>query len=83
MPVAPPAPLVLCAEGLYACPVTGKVFTEHTHIAAVKTTGNVYAYEAVGGGLMMLMMMMGGGSQGGGKGNQGRGRACLVPDGCF
>lgn len=38
-----------CAEGMYSCPVTGKVFTEHTHIAAVKTTGNVYAYEAVGG----------------------------------
>jgi peptidyl-prolyl cis-trans isomerase-like protein 2 len=35
------------AEGMYCCPVTGKVFTEHTHIAAVKTTGNVYAYEAV------------------------------------
>ncbi len=38
---------VACTEGSYACPVTGKVFTEHTHIAAVKTTGNVYAYEAV------------------------------------
>ncbi|GFH12881.1 uncharacterized protein HaLaN_08650, partial [Haematococcus lacustris] len=34
-------------EGQYCCPVTGKVFTEHTHIAAVKVTGNVYAYEAI------------------------------------
>lgn len=32
---------------MYDCPVTGKVFTEHTHIAAVKVTGNVYAYESV------------------------------------
>ena len=34
-------------EKLYDCPVTGKVFTEHTHIVAVKPTGNVYSYEAV------------------------------------
>lgn len=34
-------------DGEYACPVTGKVFTEHTHIVAVKPTGNVYAWEAV------------------------------------
>lgn len=27
--------------------MTGKVFTDHTHIVAVKTTGNVYAWEAV------------------------------------
>lgn len=27
--------------------VMGKVFTEHTHIVAVKTTGNVYCWEAV------------------------------------
>lgn len=35
------------ADGEYNCPVTNKVFTEHTHIVAVKPTGNVYAYEAV------------------------------------
>jgi hypothetical protein len=40
-------PVLPHVEGMYACPITGKVFTEHTHIAAVKTTGNVYAYEAV------------------------------------
>ena len=28
--------------------MTGKVFTEHTHIVAVKPTGNVYANDAVG-----------------------------------
>jgi len=31
----------------YHCPVTFKVFSDHTHIVAIKTTGNVYAYEAV------------------------------------
>jgi len=31
----------------WACPVTGKVFTEHSRIAAVRTTGNVYAWEAI------------------------------------
>uniref|UniRef100_A0A383V4T2 Peptidylprolyl isomerase n=2 Tax=Tetradesmus obliquus TaxID=3088 RepID=A0A383V4T2_TETOB len=35
------------ADGEYACPVTSKVFTPHTHIAAVKTTGNVYSYDAL------------------------------------
>lgn len=35
------------AEGQYDCPVTGKVFTEHTHIVALRTSGNVYAYESV------------------------------------
>jgi hypothetical protein len=34
-------------DGEYACPVTGKVFTEHTHIVAVKPTGNVYAWDSV------------------------------------
>lgn len=33
------------AEGEYHDPVLNKVFTEHTHIVAIKTTGNVYAYE--------------------------------------
>ncbi|XP_015517116.1 RING-type E3 ubiquitin-protein ligase PPIL2 [Neodiprion pinetum] len=35
------------AEGEYHCPVLFKVFTKHSHIVAVKTTGNVYSYEAV------------------------------------
>lgn len=44
---------VLCAygcthaEGEYCCPVTSKIFTPHTHIVAIKTTGNVYSYDAV------------------------------------
>eukprot|EP00011_Vannellida_sp_DIVA3-517-6-12_P005460 CAMPEP_0114624162 /NCGR_PEP_ID=MMETSP0168-20121206/10629_1 /TAXON_ID=95228 ORGANISM="Vannella sp., Strain DIVA3 517/6/12" /NCGR_SAMPLE_ID=MMETSP0168 /ASSEMBLY_ACC=CAM_ASM_000044 /LENGTH=450 /DNA_ID=CAMNT_0001835437 /DNA_START=156 /DNA_END=1504 /DNA_ORIENTATION=- len=35
------------AEGDYQCPATFRPFTENTHIVAVKTTGNVYSYEAV------------------------------------
>lgn len=35
------------ADGEYHCPVMNKVFTEHTHIVAVRTTGNVYCWEAV------------------------------------
>ncbi|XP_063973640.1 RING-type E3 ubiquitin-protein ligase PPIL2 [Diachasmimorpha longicaudata] len=35
------------AEGEYHCPVLFKVFSRHTHIVAVKTTGNVFSYEAV------------------------------------
>ncbi|CAA2970588.1 peptidyl-prolyl cis-trans isomerase CYP65 [Olea europaea subsp. europaea] len=34
-------------EGEYHCPVLDKVFTEFTHIVAVKTTGNVFCYEAI------------------------------------
>ncbi|KAI0217510.1 cyclophilin peptidyl-prolyl cis-trans isomerase Cyp8 [Massospora cicadina] len=34
-------------EGLYCCPITLKVFTEHTHIVAIRTSGKVYAYDAV------------------------------------
>ncbi|KAK6258656.1 hypothetical protein SCA6_013130 [Theobroma cacao] len=33
--------------GEYHCPVLNKVFTEYTHIVAVKTTGNVFCYEAI------------------------------------
>jgi peptidyl-prolyl cis-trans isomerase-like protein 2 len=33
--------------GEYHCPVLNKVFTEFTHIVAVKTTGNVFCYEAI------------------------------------
>lgn len=34
-------------DGEYCCPVMGKVFTDHTHIVAVKQSGNVYCWEAV------------------------------------
>eukprot|EP00043_Microstomoeca_roanoka_P002807 m.40631 g.40631 ORF g.40631 m.40631 type:complete len:524 (-) comp11735_c0_seq1:218-1789(-) len=34
-------------EGKYHCPVTFKVFNEHTHIAAIAKTGNVFAYDAI------------------------------------
>jgi hypothetical protein len=32
-------------SGKYHCPVTYKVFNAHTHIVAVKPTGNVYCYD--------------------------------------
>lgn len=32
-------------SGEYHCPVLNKVFTEFTHIVAVRTTGNVFCYE--------------------------------------
>lgn len=35
------------ASGKYHCPVTFKVFTNNSHIAAVRQSGNVYAYDAV------------------------------------
>jgi peptidyl-prolyl cis-trans isomerase-like protein 2 len=35
------------ADGEFACPVLGKVFNEHTHIVAVRTSGNVYCWEAL------------------------------------
>eukprot|EP00252_Welwitschia_mirabilis_P025552 TRINITY_DN8027_c0_g1_i3.p1 TRINITY_DN8027_c0_g1~~TRINITY_DN8027_c0_g1_i3.p1 ORF type:complete len:589 (+),score=152.53 TRINITY_DN8027_c0_g1_i3:302-2068(+) len=35
------------AEEEYHCPVLAKVFKEFTHIVAVKTTGNVFCYEAI------------------------------------
>ncbi|KAF1796461.1 hypothetical protein V8B55DRAFT_1346495 [Mucor lusitanicus] len=31
----------------FYCPVTFKVFTDHTAIAAIKTTGNVFAYDTI------------------------------------
>ena len=33
------------ADGEYACPVLHKVFTEHTHIVGIRTTGHVYCFE--------------------------------------
>ncbi|XP_022963268.1 peptidyl-prolyl cis-trans isomerase CYP65-like [Cucurbita moschata] len=35
------------SEGEFQCPVLNKVFTEFTHIVAIKTTGNVFCYEAI------------------------------------
>lgn len=40
-------PLVALLTGEYHCPVLNKVFTEFTHIVAVKTTGNVFCYEVI------------------------------------
>lgn len=34
-------------EGKYHCPVMFKPFTQHTHIVAIRPTGNVFCYEAV------------------------------------
>ena len=36
------------ADGEYHCPVLAKVFTEATHIVALRPTGNVFCYEARG-----------------------------------
>jgi peptidyl-prolyl cis-trans isomerase-like protein 2 len=33
--------------GEYHCPITFKVFNEHSHIVAIKSTGNVYSNEAI------------------------------------
>lgn len=33
------------AEGQYHCPVLFKVFSKHSHIVAVRNTGNVFSYE--------------------------------------
>ncbi|KAJ4823323.1 cytochrome P450 monooxygenase 65 [Turnera subulata] len=35
------------SDGEYQCPVLNKVFTEFSHIVAVKATGNVFSYEAI------------------------------------
>jgi peptidyl-prolyl cis-trans isomerase-like protein 2 len=34
-------------NGEYHCPVTFKAFSEHTAIAAIKTSGNVFAYDTI------------------------------------
>lgn len=33
------------AEGEYICPMLKKAFTDHTHIVAIRTSGNVYCWE--------------------------------------
>ncbi|CAG8490353.1 6447_t:CDS:10 [Acaulospora colombiana] len=35
------------SNGEYHCPATFRVFNDHTHIVAIRTTGNVYTYEAI------------------------------------
>jgi peptidyl-prolyl cis-trans isomerase-like protein 2 len=35
------------AAGNYFCPITFKEFNDHTHIVAIRTSGQVYAFEAV------------------------------------
>ncbi len=35
------------ADGEYHCPLTFKVFTENSHIVAVRTSGNVFSFESV------------------------------------
>ena len=35
------------SDGEYACPVLNKAFTDSSHIVAVKTTGNVYSWQAI------------------------------------
>ena len=35
------------SEGKWHCPVTCKVFNNNTHIVAIKSTGNVFSYDAV------------------------------------
>mmetsp|Transcript_8490 Transcript_8490/g.12727 ORF Transcript_8490/g.12727 Transcript_8490/m.12727 type:complete len:511 (-) Transcript_8490:209-1741(-) len=35
------------AEGRYHCPLTHKEFTNHTHIVAIWTSGNVFSYQAI------------------------------------
>lgn len=34
-------------DGAASCPVTGRVFTAHTKLAALRPTGNVYAWDAI------------------------------------
>ncbi len=37
----------LVSLGRYHCPITFKEFTEHSHIVAIKPTGNVYSYDGI------------------------------------
>lgn len=34
-------------QGDYQCPITFKTFNDHTHIVAIKNTGNVFSFDAV------------------------------------
>lgn len=35
------------SAGEFHCPITNQVFTDHTHIVCIRTTGNVYAFKAI------------------------------------
>lgn len=35
------------SDGNYHCPIMYKTFNENSHIVAIKTTGNVFSYEAI------------------------------------
>eukprot|EP01125_Pyxidicula_operculata_P012340 TRINITY_DN404_c0_g1_i2.p1 TRINITY_DN404_c0_g1~~TRINITY_DN404_c0_g1_i2.p1 ORF type:complete len:483 (+),score=122.03 TRINITY_DN404_c0_g1_i2:16-1464(+) len=35
------------ASGEFHCPITYKIFTDYSHIVAIRTTGHVYAWEAI------------------------------------
>jgi hypothetical protein len=39
--------MVKNSDGVWHCPVLYKVFNQNTHIVAIKTTGNVFCYDAV------------------------------------
>jgi peptidyl-prolyl cis-trans isomerase-like protein 2 len=47
LPSAHIASFSLTSPGDLQCPVTFKQFTENTHVVALKTTGNVYSYDAI------------------------------------
>lgn len=34
-------------KGQYHCPVRNSIFNEHSHIVAIRQTGNVYSYQAI------------------------------------
>jgi peptidyl-prolyl cis-trans isomerase-like protein 2 len=34
-------------QGEYHCPITFKVFNDNTHIVAIRTSGNVYCWDAI------------------------------------
>lgn len=55
------APTSLCAFSLdkYHCPVLFTVFTNNTHIVAIRTSGNVYAYEVGSRGLCGIRLFRG------------------------
>merc|ERR1711907_523551 len=34
-------------RGNYQCPILQKIFNQHSHIVAIRISGNVYCYEAI------------------------------------
>ena len=47
------------ADGEYHCPVLHKVFTEATHIVALRPTGNVFCYEVRNPAKIRFMVVLG------------------------